>query len=52
MPLRIGLVPVGVVLPYLIDDNNQGGIIHYYLDCSTVVFSLDSRGKRAREEKR
>ena len=29
MPLRIGLVPVGVVLPYLINDNNQGGIIHY-----------------------
>ena len=30
MPLRIGLGPVGVVLPYLINDNNQGGIIHYF----------------------
>jgi len=35
MPLRIGLVPVGAVLPYLINDNNQGGIIHYAPNKST-----------------
>ena len=26
-----GAVKGGVVLPYLINDNNQGGIIHYVL---------------------
>jgi len=50
MPLRTGLVPVGVVLPYLINDNNQGGIIHYFLigalkfSLASIAFTLHARG--------